>query len=814
MKKPHLYFRNPVEGVVTYKPHQRKVGDDEGADEPIEIVPRNYLLMQESFRYSLTNFTTKRNQRETHRNLQLNIPAKVDYIILNFFDYFDSSKYENKYREYFGLSPIRYDEFNTIGYYAISNEEKFQEFIDSINVFINSVNPDDSEDYNRLIRYIKRFDFHSSDDIKKIAEPKDYYILDLFESLELYPQLSAIKSSLIDYCSSNGLNFIQDVSSNRIELLNVPFVTIQEIVDNYDVIHIVNSPFAGIIRPSVFNLPIREYGFAIANGAEDLPIIGIIDTGISSATPLAPLIINDGNEFDITGTSPKIDSANHGTGVSAIAALGKSLYNSSSNQIIADAKLLSIKVLDREEGYISESLVISMIKESHQKYGIKIFVLSLGYCNPLPNNSLVSNYACTLDSLSNELNILIFISVGNFTNFVGHFFDNENKGIYPHQFLKPDFNLRSPSESMNNIGCGAISDNLEPYSAECYSAESSFPASYTRKFNCDRSASYYKSTRFSKHLTKPDLCYFGGDIDNNTLTDNTGLKVLSAEMGQYYSREIGTSYSAPFLANLAAKILKEYPQLAENMQTIKALLVNSAEHPQTGKAFKNLEHFKLQDLIGKGIPDDNLPIYSDENNVTLVLEDSIKPGHIKTYSLKLPEYLVTLLHGKSVVHIDATLCFSFEPIPHNHLAYCPVHISFGIFKDIALEEKRLNDKGKEENFGLSGARVEDFKVFQGWSEDYYFKAKLLSNCHKMSFGITKNKLLKENNQFKIAIHSKLHKLLPAHLQDDYNILHKFSLVITVKEMSHKGAVSNRLYNELILINNLEVIAELEAELEN
>lgn len=814
MRKPHLFFRNPAE-LRPHEPRKRKVGGNDN-DEEDEIIsrPKDYSFMQESFAYSLRNFSVKRSERESKRNPQLNVPAKIDYIVLNFFDYFDSSKYENNYREYFGLSPIRYDEFNTVGYFAINNEEKFQDLIKSITAFIDSDNPKDSQDYNRLIRYITRFSFHSSDDIKKYSEPKELYVLELFESLELSSKFNDISNALLTYCSQNKFELIQDVSSNRIELINVPQDAVEEIIDNFDVIHTVNSPVAGIIRPSTFNLPIREFGFDVTNANEDLPIIGIIDTGISSQTPLTSLIINDGNEFDITETNPRIDNADHGTGVAALAALGKSLYTTGITSIQADAKLLSIKVLDSEEGLISESTVISLIKDAHYKYGIKVFVLTLGYKTPLPGNSLVSNYACSLDSLSNELDILIFISVGNFTNFINYFFDNDGNGIYPRQFLNHVSNICSPAESMNNISCGAISDNLEPYRLDCYSKNSNFPASYTRKFNVDRDTFYYNTRRFSKHLSKPDLCNCGGDIDTNTLPDTTGLKVLSARTGLFFCREIGTSYSAPFVANLAAKILREYPSLKNNMQTVKALIINSAQFPQTGMTFDNLNGVVLKDLLGKGIPDDNYSIFSDDNTVTLVLQDSIIPGDLKAYILQIPEYLTSLLHGKSVIHIDATLSFNFEPVPHNHLCYCPIHMSFGIFKDHPIYEEIINEKGEKENIGLSGGKVEDYKVFQGWSDDYYFKAKLLSNCQKISFGVTKQKLLDENNRFKIAIHSKLHKLLPMGIRDRYDkIPSNLSLVLTIRELPHKGVISNRLYNEIILINNLEAITELEAEAE-
>lgn len=48
--------------------------------------------------------------------------------------------------------------------------------------------------------------------------------------------------------------------------------------------------------------------------------------------------------------------------------------------------------------------------------------------------------------------------------------------------------------------------------------------------------------------------------------DGTGLKI---------EQNSGTSYATPLAANIAAKIVSKYPNL--NMQSVKALMINSAE---------------------------------------------------------------------------------------------------------------------------------------------------------------------------------------------------------------------------------------------
>ena len=813
MNKSHLFFRNPIEGVKKYSSPQRKVSSNSAEE---DVTPKNYSLMQSEFASSLTNFFLLKGVRDSHRNRSLNIPSTIDYIVMKFFDYFDSTIFENRYRVNFGLVPICYEDFNSIGLFAVDDQTLFQSFVSDLETFINLEDPSSSTNYNHDILFIKSFSFHSSTEIKQYQEPKELFILNLFDSIDLFTsKFLPILKSLESYLTERDINFSTDVPSNKIEIYNAPNNTIQEIIDNFDIIHTVNSPLAGIIRPSLFNMPVREFGFEITNSNDDLPIIGIIDTGISDQTPLAPLIINEDNEFDITGTNPKIDNADHGTGVAALAALGKSLYPAHIGQYTADAKLLSIKVLDDAEGQISEMAVISSIRSANHKYGVKIFVLTLGYINPLSDNSNISNYALSLDSLANELDILIFISTGNIRDIINYMYKpGSNKPIaYPNHYKSPDYNISSPADSMNNISCGAVSDNLEPFDNSCYARDKNYPASYTRKLNLNRRLSSFKSSRFSKHFMKPDCCCSAGDYADDTAINNTGLKVLSSRIGYYFDRSVGTSYSAPLLANLAAKILKTYPALSDNMQTVKAIILNSTYIPATGSLFENLDGIKLTDFIGKGIPDDFYSIYSDENRITLILEDSIFPEEIKAYSIQLPNYLQSLPHKKGVLEVKATLCFKFEPIPHNHLTYCPIHMAFGIFKNIPLESNIINSEEKLEHHGINGSSTANFVFKESWSQDYYFKPKILSNAQKMSFNISKQDLINESNGFKITINSKFHKLLNPIQKEEYNLANNFSLVISIREKPIANKISNSLYDEMILINDLEAITELEAEIE-
>ncbi len=551
MNKSHLFFNNPTEGIKSYNQRSRAVFAKEE-----ENIEKNYSPMKNDFQIFLNSYYSDKEIRDNNRNGLLEIPYLFDLIEIDFFNHFEIDRYENYYRSNFGLVPIQYNLFNRNGLFAIDDIDLFKNFIDNIKLFISNKNDNSlPNDVDNKIIFIKSFKFYSSVSRKRYNEVKENYIIKLVDkSVDIYERkIKPVEESLIEYLNNNNVVFSIDEVTTVIEVSNISINTLNEIIDNYDIIMTVNSPITGVVKPSPFNLETKDYGFEISNSTAELPIVGIIDTGVSSLSPLDSIIINVGNEFDLTNTNPKIDDANHGTAIAAIAALGKAFYYNNSKFIEADAKILSIKALNGNWGFVSENDIRNAIIEANNKYNIKVFVLCLSYTEPKEYNSSISNYAYSLDLLSNELNILIFISVGNS---IVNYFDNSGQLIeYPYLFNNPNFNLNSPADSMNNISCGAISSNLENTTNNSYNLfDPTLPASYTRKFFINRKS--IKSSLISKHLTKPDLCDCGGEMDLSTEVEHTGLKVLSADPGIFFERVRGTSYSTPFLANHALQILK------------------------------------------------------------------------------------------------------------------------------------------------------------------------------------------------------------------------------------------------------------------
>ena len=95
----------------------------------------------------------------------------------------------------------------------------------------------------------------------------------------------------------------------------------------------------------------------------------------------------------------------------------------------------------------------------------------------------------------------------------------------------------------------------------------------------------------------------------------------------------------------------------------------------------------------------------------------------------------------------------------------------------------------------------------------------MSNSQKVTFKLSK-KFLGKNIDFdgniviKIAVNCKAHKLLDQLEKSKLSIKPiKFSIVTSIEELPYKNKTSSRLYEEIKLINNLEVINNLDTDLE-
>src|SRR6218665_480360 len=568
--KSHLKFLSKKQ-LSEIKNFKYNYGFDPKEEEE-KSEPKNYTRLAKSFRKCVNRLENDLNDKYLSRSKSLKIPYDIDYVQITFQDQFVINKYYKDYYNNFGLEATNFYDFAKKGLFAIVDREKFERFINNVNNFISyELEKDHNLKFSEYVKYISDFKLLRTEDILKF-KLEDTGSIVYLELINL-PLDDAIKQqivkALISYLNESNIEHKHDSENDRIELINPDSQQIQLIIQNYDIIESATCSLFTTIRPGEFNTVERQFAFTVSNSDEELPIIGIIDTGISSQTALAPLIINDAS-FTLAG-SPLSDHAGrimglnylgHGTAVAGLAALGKENHkNNFKGKVIANAKLLSIKISENGNGYVSEVDLLKMLYDVKNKYPeIRLFTLTTCYGNFKCKNESFSNYTYSLDKFSYETGSLIFICTGNNEDCI-----NENTGYELSYFQNDHTNLCTPADSLNNFTVGAAAGNLTdgPFTGIASSKE--FPALYTRKGHIDLSE-VFSAVKINKHYFKPDGLETAGDIgyySENTLDwmEDPALTLLSARPEIGIIQEAGTSFATPLVANLAAKIIKNYPSI-------------------------------------------------------------------------------------------------------------------------------------------------------------------------------------------------------------------------------------------------------------
>lgn len=804
--KPHLRLLNKkqLSEVQTFK-YNFGFGKDE---EKIDNTSKNYLALATSLKNDTERFSRDVKEKYDLKDVSLGLPKDIDFIEIIFLGSFDITKYFDIYYQEFGLEATNFYNFANIGLFAIIDTNRFKSFLNNINnLILHELENKQNVKYNGLIKYISGFKLLRTNDILKFPLGEIGGIVNL--SLINLPLDGKIKqqivSALIKYLRTNTIRFQYDEVNERIELQSPTQEQILKIAQNFDIIGSITSSAFTIVRPGEFNTAQRQFGFNILNIHEDLPLVGIIDTGISQQTSLSPLIIND-TSFTLAG-SPLIDEAGrnrlgHGTAVAGLVALGKQNHiNNFEGDVIADAKLLSIKISNNGTGFISEVNLIKMLYDVKVKYPtIRLFTLTTCYSKSMYENESFSDYTYLLDKFAYETNSLIFICTGNNSNCI-----NENTSYDLSYFHQEETNLSTPADSLNNITIGAAADNLKGGVFLGIADGREFPALYTRKGHIDLSI-IFKRNKINKNYFKPDVIESGGDIgyyNENTLDwmDEPALTLLSARPELGVMTEVGTSFATPLVANLAARIVKNYPTISN--ESVKALIINSASSENI-RFSDNASKLKNR-VIGNGLVSDFKSLYSTENSVTLILEDTVENGKIRIYPIHFPKYLLEddLGRKRGILKITATLCFKFLPVKNNQLSYNPIHMAFSIFRNHSADDIMKADEEIRSKL----------KTTLSWSQNGRYKSKPLpySNTQKVTFNVNVDNLESESNTFKLAIHAKLSEQIIGGIPESYPNTFPFSIVLTIEETIKNN--TGKLYDEIQLVNFLEVIQDADAELD-
>jgi len=346
------------------------------------------------------------------------------------------------------------------------------------------------------------------------------------------------------------------------------------------------------------------------------PVVGIIDTGISTYAPLTAWSAG-GVEF----LDSEEQDRSHGTFIAGLVSAGGNLNHGEIFQEVPckyfDLGLHPTTDYDSyyPRGFLDflEQLDIELVfaKEA----GVRVFNMSLSVTLPVEDANY-SLFAHALDQIADKHNVLFVLPAGNLepARLRDEWPDDPDACLkmlaeYRHQGKD---RIYQPADSLRSVVVGA----LNPPTAEGKLC----PSRYTRRGPGPSLGA------------KPDLAHVGGraDAESGLLSLTPAGRVVSS---------CGTSFAAPLVAKTLA-VLDRAIAGGAPLEMLAALAVHSAEIPSP------LKHRKLsrisKDFVGAGSPKPAAStLLLADSEITLVFSGTLKRGAELAFSFAWPASLVT-----------------------------------------------------------------------------------------------------------------------------------------------------------------------------
>jgi len=416
---------------------------------------------------------------------------------------------------------------------------------------------------------------------------------------------------------------------------------------------------------------------------EDAQSITILDSGVATGHPLLGSAIGEAQSF-LPGM-PDADGTGHGTHIAGLALYGDVEETLRTGAFVPQFRLLSGRILDddnaNETGFV-ENHISEAVRYFNQEYGCRIFNLSFGDLRKPYRQGHVRGLAVTLDTLSRELSVVFVVSAGNVlrTQQDGQDWRNE----YPDYLTNDDWSLVDPATALNVLTVGSLARWDRDFSSQRYPDD---PAEVPIALR-DQPSPFTRRGPSLAGAIKPELVAYGGNWAVNTRAGfhiiEQGLGELSTNRefaaGRLLGEQCGTSFAAPHIAYLCARLLTENPESGINL--VRALLVSHAVIPVP---CINLlpDADTLRQICGYGQVDDCALLRSIENDVTLIAEDTLRDKRHHFYEVPVPDDFTT--SGRRERELTVALAY-MPPVRSTRIDYKASRIEFRLVTATDLDQ--------------------------------------------------------------------------------------------------------------------------------
>jgi Subtilase family len=280
----------------------------------------------------------------------------------------------------------------------------------------------------------------------------------------------------------------------------------------------------------------------------------VIDSGVNPASNLLrDMVVETLSFLPDFSVAPHWD---HGTFVASRIVYGDEIIQALSSRIdpwcrIIDVRVTGVdatgkKILPRPDGLAAT--IQQIVPELAQR--ARVFNISLGQ-GPIVTRQF-SRIAALLDHLARQFGVLFIVSAGNINP----------EAPPPAHFVPESARTKSPGEALLALTIGSVAKTADANCAACIQGVSPFSC---RGPGADNGY-------------KPEIVAHGGNASFDGANWRTSFQVgvhgISQD-GQSLAFGCGTSFSAPIVAQYAARLFDAYPDIGSNM--VRALLCHFTE---------------------------------------------------------------------------------------------------------------------------------------------------------------------------------------------------------------------------------------------
>lgn len=405
------------------------------------------------------------------------------------------------------------------------------------------------------------------------------------------------------------------------------------------------------------------------------PAVCVIDSGIQEEHfLLEPGIDKETSHCFLPGVSDSevgdyVPPGGHGTRVAGAVLHGEVVRKS--GELALECWIQNARVLDNgcrmPVTMFPAAVLREIIKRYHEgKRTTRIFNHSINADAPCRTRHM-SAWAAEIDLLCNDYDVLIVQSAGNLKpsrsaprpGIAEHLAGGTP---YPAYLAENACRVANPGQSLQALTVGSVAYGaLEVGGWRSLASDNGQPSAFSRA-----GLGIWDSI-------KPEVVEYGGDclvsggspptVDTPTIGRDCYPELVRSTMygGPAFDRdEVGTSYAAPKVTRIAARLQSLLPQ--ESCLLYRALIVQSARWPAWASTLSRDEQADVLRRIGFGIPDIDRATSNTDFRTSFIThgEQSLGPGDCHIYQVPVPSVLRSPADEYDV-RIDVTLSYAAAP---------------------------------------------------------------------------------------------------------------------------------------------------------